>query len=338
MLLWKKIALAAAVLLLLVVVVGIQAVVGWRALVFGPKARALTNRTFEATPERLERGRYLVETRHGCVFCHTERDWRAPGGPPRADRLGAGVVWSVEGMPWLTAPNITPDPGTGIGKWSDDAVARAIREGIGLDGRALFSLMPYEEYRRIPDEDLAAIVVYIRSLTPVVNPLPASRLPFPLGFVMRGVPRPLEGPVPPPDLSTPEKRGEYVLRTAACHHCHTPMDDRGQFKLALDMAGGNPFPSPQGTIAATNLTVDATGIGNYDEATFVAVMKTGKFGTLHAIMPWIAYSGMTDEDLKAIYAYLRTRKPISHVVANGPNPTPCRVCGLAHGGGDKNGT
>jgi hypothetical protein len=66
-------------------------------------------------------------------------------------------------------------------------------------------------------------------------------------------------------------------------------------------------------------------------------MKTGKFGTLHAIMPWAMYSGLTDEDLKAIYAYLRTRKPVSHVVANGPNPTPCRVCGLVHGGGDKNG-
>jgi mono/diheme cytochrome c family protein len=335
MALWKKIVLSALVLLLLVVAGGIQAVVGWRALLFGPKARPLTSRTFEATPDRLERGRYLVLTRHGCVFCHSERDWNAPGAPPRADRLGAGVVWSAEGMAWLTAPNITPDPETGIGKASDDAIARSIREGIGLDGRALFALMPYQEYRRIPEEDLAAIVVYIRSLAPVKNPLPKSTLPFPLPLIMRGVPEPLAGPVPAPDLSTPEKRGEYVLRTAACHHCHTPMKD-GKLDMALDMAGGNPFPSPQGTLAATNLTTDPTGIGNYDEATFVTVMKTGKFGTLHASMPWTAYSGMTEEDLKAIYAYLRTLKPVSHVVANGPNPTPCRVCGLAHGGGDKN--
>jgi mono/diheme cytochrome c family protein len=332
---WKKIALAAAALLLLVVAGAVQAVVGWRALLFGPKVRALTSRTFEATPERLERGRYLAVTRHGCVFCHSEREWSAPGGPPRADRLGAGVVWSAEGMPWLTAPNITPDPETGIGKASDDAIARAIREGIGLDGRALFALMPYQEYRRIPDEDLAAIVVYLRSLAPVKNPLPKSALPFPLPFVMRGVPEPLAGPVPAPDLSTPEKRGEYVLRTAACHHCHTPMQD-GKLDMALDMAGGSPFPSPQGTIAATNLTTDPTGIGNYDEATFVTVMKTGKFGTLHPIMPWTVYMGMQEEDLKAMFAYLRTLKPVSHVVANGPNPTLCRVCGLEHGGGDKN--
>jgi mono/diheme cytochrome c family protein len=334
---WKKVVLAALALLLLIAAAGVQAVVGWRALLFGPRARALTGQTFEATPERLERGRYLALARHGCVFCHSERDWKAPGAPPRADRQGAGVVWSAEGMPWLTAPNLTPDPETGIGKLSDDAVARAIREGVGHDGRALFALMPYADFRRIPDEDIAAIVVYLRSLAPVRNPLPRSALPFPLGLIMRGVPEPLAGPVAAPDLSTPEKRGEYVLRTSACHHCHTPMK-QGQLDMALDMAGGNPYPSPQGTIAATNLTTDPTGIGNYDEATFVAVMKTGKFGTLHPIMPWTAYMGMTEEDLKAIYAYLRTRKPVSHVVANGPNPTPCRVCGLAHGGGDRNGS
>jgi mono/diheme cytochrome c family protein len=333
---WRKVALGAVALLLLVAAAGVQAVVGWRALVFGPRARALTSRRFEATPERLERGRYLAVARHGCVFCHSERDWKAPGAPPLPDRLGAGVVWEAEGMPWLTAPNITPDPETGIGKVSDDAVARAIREGIGFDGRALFNLMPYQEFRRIPDEDLAAIVVYLRSLPPLRNPLPKSRLPFPLPLVLRGVPEPVEAPVPAPDLSTPEKRGEYVLRTSACHHCHTPMKN-GRLEMALDMAGGNPFPSAQGTIAATNLTLDSTGLANWDEATFVAVMKTGKFGTLHALMPWAAYSRMDEADLAAMFAYLRTLKPVSHVVANGPNPTPCRVCGLAHGGGDKNG-
>lgn len=334
--LWKKIALGVVVVVLLVLAAGIQAVVGWRALVFGPKTRALTSRSFEATPARLERGRYLATARHGCVFCHSERDWSAKGAPPREDRLGAGVVWTAEGMPWLTAPNITPDEETGIGGVSDDAVARAIREGIGFDGRALFSLMPYQEFRRIPDEDVAAIVVYLRSLLPVKNPLPKSRLPFPLPIVMRAVPEPIEGPVPAPDLRTPERRGEYVLRTSACHHCHTPMTSDGRFLTQLDMAGGNPFPSPQGIIAATNLTLDPTGLANYDEATFVTVMKTGKFGTLHAMMPWAMYKGLEEDDVKAIWAYLRTLKPVSHVVANGPNPTKCRICGHEHGGGDKN--
>ena len=334
---WKKVVLFVVAVLVLVVVGAVQAVVGWRAVLFGPRARALTSRTFEATPARLERGRYLAEARHGCVFCHSERDWSAPGAPPRADRLGAGVVWTAEGMPWLTAPNLTPDPETGIGRASDDALARAIREGVGLDGRALFALMPYGEFRRIPDEDVAAIVVYLRSLPPVRNPLPKTALPFPLSVIMRGVPEPLEGPVPAPDLSTPEKRGEYVLRTSACHHCHTPMK-RGQLDETLDMAGGNEFQSPAGRAFATNLTPDPTGIAHYDAATFVQVMRTGKLGTLHPMMPWAMYSRMNDEDLGALYAYMTTLKPVKHVVTNGVEPTDCVVCGLKHGGGDRNGT
>ena len=336
MALWKKVALSALAVVLLVVAAGVQAVVGWRALLFGPRARALTTSTYEATPERLERGAYLA-SRHGCVVCHTERDWSAPGAPLRADRIGAGVVWSAEGMPWVTAPNLTPDPETGIGRMSDDAIARAIREGIGADGRALFSLMPYGDYRRIPDEDVAAIVVYLRSLPPVRNPLPPTALPFPLGLVMKGVPEPLAGPVALPDLSSPEKRGEYVLRTSACHHCHTPMR-RGQLDAALDMAGGNGFESPPGPAFATNLTPDPTGIAHYDEATFVQVMRTGKLGTLHPIMPWVVMAGMKDEDLKAVFACLRTLPPIKHVVTNGQPPTECPVCGLKHGGGDRNRT
>jgi len=336
MALWKKIALAIVALLVLVIAGGVEAVVGWGPLLFGPRTRALTDRRFEATPERLERGRYLAEARHGCVFCHSERDWAAPGAPPKADRRGAGAVWSYEGMPWLTARNLTPDPETGIGRVSDDAIVRAAREGIGFDGRALFALMPYGEFRRIPDEDMAAIVVYLRSLPPVRNPLPRTQMRFPLGLIMRGQPAPLPGAVAPPDLSTPAKRGEYVLRTSACHHCHTPMK-QGRLDASLDMAGGgSPFPSPEGAIAASNLTPDKTGIGNYDEATFVTVMKTGKLGTLHPIMPWVAYSGMQEDDLRAVFAFLRTLKPVSHVVANGSSPTPCRVCGASHGGGDRN--
>jgi mono/diheme cytochrome c family protein len=333
----SKLALSLIGLVLLLALVAVQAVVGWRAVLFGPRARALTARRFETTPERLARGRYLVEARHGCLICHSERDWSLPGAPPRPDRLGAGVVWSAEGMPWLVAANLTPDPDTGLGRASDDAIVRAVREGIGADGRALFALMPYGEYRRIPDDDMAAIVVYLRALSPVRNPLPRTRLPFPLNVIMKGVPEPIAGAVPPPDLSTPEKRGEYVLRTSACHHCHTPMR-RGQLVAALDMAGGGGFSFPGGTAYATNVTLDATGIGNYDAATFTQVIRTGKLGTLSPFMPWVAYREATDEDLAAVFAYLRSLPLVKHVVVNGLPATPCRVCGLEHGGGDSNGS
>jgi mono/diheme cytochrome c family protein len=331
----KALALGAGAVLLVGAAVAVQSVVGWRALLLGPAARPLAARTFERTPERLDRGRYLVQARLGCAVCHSERDWKAPGAPPREGRVLAGVVWSGEGLPWLTAPNLTPDPETGIGRASDDALARAIREGVGADGRALFPIMPWEDYRRLPDEDVAAVVVYLRAQPAVRNALPRTSIPFPMSVIVRGRPRPLEGAVPPPDLSTPVKRGEFVLRTSACHHCHTPMD-KGRFVAALDMAGGGVFQTPIGPVAPTNVTPDETGLAHYDEATFVQVMRTGKLGTLHPFMPWEAYRRMTDADLGDLYAYLRTLPPVRHVVTNALPPTPCPVCGGRHGGGDRN--
>jgi mono/diheme cytochrome c family protein len=332
---WKKVVLGLLIVLVLLVAGAVQAVLGWRALLFGPRARPLTTRTFESTPERLARGRYLAEAHLACVACHSERDWKQPGAPIKPGRAFAGVVWSGEGMPWLTATNLTPDAETGIGRVSDDALDRAIREGIGFDGRALFPLMPWQEYRRLPDEDVAALVVYLRSLPAVGNPLPRTVLPFPLSVIVKGVPSPLEGPVPVPDLSTPARRGEHLLRTASCHHCHTLMR-RGSFDTTLDMAGGNVFQTPTGPVAVTNVTLDATGIAHYDEATFVQVMQTGKLGTLHPFMPWAFYKDMTEEDLRAIWVYLKTLRPVKHVVTNGTPPTRCAVCGNEHAGGDRN--
>jgi hypothetical protein len=89
-------------------------------------------------------------------------------------------------------------------------------------------------------------------------------------------------------------------------------------------------------VAATNLTPDPTGVAHYDAATFVQVMRTGKLGTLSPVMPWAFFGRMNDEDLRAMYAYVRTLKPLAHVVDNTQPPTPCGVCGIEHGGGARN--
>src|SRR5207244_132976 len=170
------------------------------------------------------RGKDLVDGVMGCFGCHTDADWSKPGAPPVAGHEGSGHVWSDQDMPWLIASNITPDKETGAGNWSDDALARAIREGIGHDGRALFPLMPFEHYRHLPDEDLASIIVYLRALQPVRNPLPKTEIIFPVKYLIRGVPEPLNAPVPPPDLSTPAKRGEHFADIGGCTDCHTPQD------------------------------------------------------------------------------------------------------------------
>jgi len=124
---WLRIVLVAVLVLAGLVFTLLGFMVGWRPLLLGPATRPLTARTFEATPERLERGRYLVTSVYGCAGCHSERDWSQPGAPAMAGREFAGVVWAAEGMPWLTASNISPDKETGAGNWSDDTLARAIR-------------------------------------------------------------------------------------------------------------------------------------------------------------------------------------------------------------------
>ncbi|MFY9556728.1 MAG: cytochrome c [Blastocatellia bacterium] len=334
---FRKFVGTALLIILAVVIAGITFTIGWRPFI-GPKTRALTDGKFEFTPARLERGRYIVNAVYGCVACHSERDQNAPGMPPRADKFGAGTVFGegAELPGRLIAQNLTPDKETGIGNWPDDMLARAIREGIGHDGRALFPIMPYMNFREMPDEDLASTIVYLRSLAPIRNPLPQTEIIFPVKYLIRSAPQPVTT-VPAPDLSDQVKRGEFMLRMCSCVDCHTPQE-RGQVKPGMDLAGGLRFTNPEGTVMAANITPDASGISYYDERLFLEVMRTGKVKarSLSPIMPWYFYGQMTDEDLKAIYAYLRTTKPVKHAVDNTESPTDCKVCGLKHGGGERN--
>ena len=237
----------------------------------------------------------------------------------------------------VVAPNLTPDPETGSGTWSDDALARAIREGIGHDGRTLFPMMPYQGYRHMPDEDLASVIVFLRSLPPVRNPLPKTEIIFPVKYLIRSAPEPVTDPVATPDISDPVKRGKFLVTIARCEDCHSPVN-RGEPIPGLDMSGGQVFEGPWGRVASANLTPDPSGIPYYDEVLFLQAMRTGyvKARAINQIMPWPHYGGMTDDDLKAIFAYLKTLKPIHHVVDNAEPPTMCVVCGSMHGGGDKN--
>ena len=167
----------------------------------------------------------------------------------------------LKGFPGkVYAPNITPDPETGAGSWSDDQLARAIREGVGHDGRALFPFMPYPDFRAMCDEDLASIIVYLRSLPPVRRQLPTTDLIFPVKYLIRSVPQPLDAPVLEPDVSTPEKRGRYLVTLAGCEDCHTPQDAHGQPLPGMDFAGGLILDGPWGRVASANITPEPSGI------------------------------------------------------------------------------
>jgi len=332
---WIGITLLVIVLL---VAGAISLTIGWRPFI-GPKVRPLTDRKFEVTPERLARGKYLTQNVLDCFTCHSQRDWTKHDAPSIPGTEGGGQApFPFEGLPGkVYPPNISPDKETGAGNWTDDQLARGIREGIGYDGRALFSMMPYENYGHLSDEDLASVIVYLRSLPPIHHVVPKTELIFPVKYLIRSVPQPITAPVPPPDLSTAVKRGRFLARVAGCRDCHTPQKN-GQPLPGLDLAGGSVMQGPWGYVASTNITPDPSGISYYDEKLFLDVMHTGyvKARKLAPIMPWWVHRGMTDEDLKAMFAYLRTVPPIKHRVDNTETPTPCKVCGFVHGAGDRN--
>jgi mono/diheme cytochrome c family protein len=295
----------------------ITVTIGWRP-VFGAHSRSLSDRQFERTPARLERGKYLVNGVVLCFDCHAQaiKDFDAigPGEAPQLTKFGSGRVMYDDGKMRLVAPNITPDHETGAGAWTDDQFARAIREGIGHDGRTLFPLMPYEDFRSLSDEDLASIIVYIRSIEPVRNVLPKTQLPFPLSRLINNVPQPLQGTVVVHDGS-PVERGKYLAEVAHCANCHTPKDKTGKPLPGMAFAGGEPF-GPK--VRSANITPDASGISYYDEQLFIKTLRTGRVGArpLFAPMPWWFFQNMTDRDLKDIFTYLKTVKPVQNRVDN----------------------
>jgi mono/diheme cytochrome c family protein len=328
-----KIAGYGILVVLVLVAVAITFTVGWRPVI-GAKKRALTSRKFEVTPARMQRGDYLVHAVMHCMGCHTKHDEKA-NPPVLAAKEGSGQVLFEEGGFRLVAPNITSDPETGIGKWSDDAIARAIREGIAVDGSTLFPVMPYEHFRDLSDEDLASIVVFLRSLPAAHSDLPANKIPFLFARLVQTVPRPVTTPVLEPDKSTPANYGAYLVRMATCDDCHSPRDPKFNLIPGMAMAGGNPIEKG---VNSANITPDPSGIGYYDEALFVQTMRTGSVRArkLNSAMLWWMFRNMTDDDLKAIYAYLRTLKPVHHLVDNTEPPTQCKRCGQKHGLGDRN--
>jgi mono/diheme cytochrome c family protein len=303
--------------------------IGWRPFI-GPKKRALTNRQFERTAARVERGRYLALSLAGCGSCHSPHDWSQHGAPVPAGMDLTGQTLSVPDFPGtIAAPNLTPDRETGSASWTDDQIARAIREGIKHDDSTLFPMMPYEGYRNMSDEDVASIVVFLRSIAPVHNVVAPPKINFPVNYLVRGAPEPVNEPVPGPASEDRLARGKYMVKLGCgCHNAVAKMP----------YAGGETLTGPWGTATSVNLTPDVSGISYYTEATFITTLRTGYVGArkLNTIMPFGEFKNLTDDDLKTIFAYLRTLAPVKHRVDNSLPPTYCKLCKEKHGGGDQN--
>ena len=335
-----RIAGYAVFVLLVVASLAITFTVGWRTVI-GARTRPLTARTFQPTAERMRRGEYLVHSVARCMGCHAKYDEKAEHQkgerPVPVSKDGAGAALFHDGPISVVAPNITSDPETGLGKWSDDAIARAIREGIADDGRVLLPVMPYENFRQMSDEDVASVVVFLRTLPPVRSTLAPTKVPFLLTRLFQSVPQPVTSPVPEPDRSTPTRQGSYLARMGSCSGCHTPRTPQFRLIPGMEMAGGALMIWGE-AVATANVTPDPSGIVYYDDVLFIETMRTGyvRGRQLNSMMPWWVYGNMTDDDLKALFAYLRTLQPVHHEVDNTETPVPCKLCGNRHGLGNRN--
>lgn len=255
--------------------------------------------TWAETP--VERGQYIVEVIAACGNCHTPQ---GPAGPDQARNLSGGNPIVERGMVAIP-PNITPDEETGIGSWSDAQIKTAIREGIRPDGRVLGPPMPFPLYRDISDEDITAIVAYLRTVPPVTNKTEPSAYEFPLPPNWGPPP----GIVPEPDRENPVEYGAYLAGPLGhCVKCHSTPGANGEPDMENALgAGGLLLHGPWGVSVSANIT--PAGLGGKSDAEIKQEITTGVRANGSRLMPPMAfsyYANLTTEDLEAIVAYLRS--------------------------------
>jgi mono/diheme cytochrome c family protein len=304
-------------IILVICLVAVWSMARWNA----PTSRKAKEMKAPSDAATLARGKFLYTYGHGCVGCHG-------GNHDVSTAPKGGVVFDLNtfdpklGM--FYSRNITPDTETGIGSWTDGEIVRALREGIRKDGTTLFPIMPMESLHGLSDEDALALVAYLRTLPPVRNPVP-DRVPtfFTKVLMTLGVIGPMpeiEKPIAAPRRDPPALYGRYLANHAAlCVDCHTPRNlaDGSFYKDSLFAGSSFAFGGPEGdptAVHAANITPDmATGIGVWTEEAFLKFMHTG-MGPEGVVrdghMPYAETSRWQDEDLKALWAYLRTVRPV----------------------------
>jgi Cytochrome c. len=310
-----------AVLMLLIVFIAVAASYVKYAL---PDVGDAPDLKITITPERVQHGEYLANHVTLCMDCHSTRDWNKFAGPMVDGTLGKGGEYFGEevGFPGtFYSKNITP---ANLKDWTDGEIFRAITTGVNKSGNALFPVMPYLYYGKMDKEDVYDIIAYIRTLAPIENKTPEHNINFPMNFIVNTIPSKAE-PGQKPSRSDTLQYGAYLVNQAACMECHTQVK-KGQVIPELAFSGGREFNMPNGKVSSANITPDkGTGIGNWTAETFVARFKAYNDpstlpamtpGQVNTIMPWGMFAGMDTADLRSIYAYLRTVKPMKNEVVH----------------------
>ena len=291
-----------------------------------PKVSDAPDLTIEVTPERVAHGKYLANSVFACSYCHSDHIYDKFAPYIDSTKIGKGgyLFGTEEGLPGnFYAKNLTPYH---LGDWTDGELFRAITSGVNKDGHVLFPIMPYPNYAQADKEDIYDIIAYLRTLEPIENDVPASNASFPMNLIMKTIP---SDPVftKKPDAVDKIAYGKYLTTVASCGDCHTPMD-QGTPIPGMAFAGGEEFPLVTGGIATSaNLTPHpANGLGAWTEDVFIARFKQYQDtslainktlitpGNANSAMPWRFYSGMSEEELGSIFAYLQTLDPVDHKI------------------------
>jgi mono/diheme cytochrome c family protein len=270
----------------------------------------------------VERGSYLANTIMACGNCHTPK--AADGTPlPGRELAGGGVSFDTPAFA-ATAANITPDRETGIGSWSDTEIKRALTEGVRpeharLPGVPLAAVMPANFYKALTPHDLDALVAYLRSVPPVRNEvaapvykMPVSREPYPDA----------ERPYTEEMLRDPVTRGAYLATIGHCMECHAAfVKGTPDYRTGLGK-GGRPFPpslvkgfpaSLEGSVAKNVTAHPTAGLGAWSDGEIKRAITQGVSRDGRPLKPPMAiawYARMTDADLDATIAWLRTLPPL----------------------------
>jgi mono/diheme cytochrome c family protein len=277
----------------------------------------------ERTVARIKRGAYLTNGVMVCMQCHSQRDFTLFAAPskPGTEGIGGEIHDQRLGFPGrYVSTNLTPYH---LGEWTDGEIFRAITAGVNRDGKALFPIMPHPNFGQLDEEDIKSVIAYLRTLEPAAYNAEPSRSDFPMNFIINLIPQ-KASLQPAPARNDRVSYGEYLVTAGSCRSCHTRQDDNGSF-VGPEFGGGMEFPLEDGSVVrASNITPHAAGIGNWSVEEFVQRFKAFsdsgyvaskvKPGDFQTVMPWYSYAKMTEEDLLAVYQYLRTVSPAEQVV------------------------
>jgi mono/diheme cytochrome c family protein len=312
----RRILLVIGVVLLVVVAGGAAFIASRQHLTFDAPYPEVTA---SSDPAVIERGRYIVRDVAPCAACHGDPAQRAAYAKGADVPLIGGFVFDIP--PGKFYPrNLTPDTATGLGNVPDRAIARALRYGVGHDGRAL---LPFMEMQGLSDDDLQAVVSYLRTQPPVRNPVPAHQYTL-LGKVVKAtaLAKPV-GPAATPLVRAPRgasvETGRYLVESVAlCWACHTQRSQATGALTGPRFGGSTGFTEsddPRRSWSPPNITSDGeTGrLGRLTEDQFVARFRQGRV-IPGSPMPWQAFSRLAEDDLRSIYRYLKTVPPVKNDV------------------------